>query len=144
MRLNLPRAIRQLKLPTSPPGAAVILGLGCAFLISLLVLSHGFPPWRAAWFSPSNAKYTICFTVRPGIDPIIVAERIAGPHPYVSSISASDGYGRKWQCTPIPTSTADGTKALHDAESVLERVRGDSGVAESYLHSAGQEDMFGH
>ena len=144
MRLNLPRAIRQLKLPASLPRAAVILGLGCAFLISLLVLSHGFPPWRAAWFSPSNAKYTICFTVRPGIDPISVAERIAGPHPYVSSISASDGYERKWQCTPIPTSTADGTKALHDAESVWERVRGDSGVAESYLHSAGQEDMFGH
>src|SRR5205823_13056291 len=128
MRLNLPRAIRQLKLPTSPPGAAVILGLGCAFLISLLVLSHGFPPWRAAWFSPSNAKYTICFTVRPGIDPISVAERIDGSHPYVSSISASDEYERKWQCTPIPTRNCDGIKTLHVSEIVWQPVRGDRGV----------------
>src|SRR5207253_9800082 len=79
MRLNLPRAMRQLRLPTTLPRAAVILGVGCAVLISLLGLSHGFPPWRTAWLPPSNAKYAICFTVRAGADPIAVAERIAGP-----------------------------------------------------------------
>jgi hypothetical protein len=144
MRLNLPRAVRQLRLPTSLPRAAVILGLGCAFLISLLGLSHGFPPWRTAWLPPSNAKYAICFTVRAGVDPIAVAERIAGPHPYVGAIAGTDQYAQNWQCTPIPTSNADGLTALHDAERIWEQVRGDRGVTGSYIRPVGPGDMFGH
>jgi len=144
MRLNLPRAMRQLRLPTTLPRAAVILGVGCAVLISLLGLSHGFPPWRTAWLPPSNAKYAICFTVRAGADPVAVAERIAGPHPYIGAIADTDQDVRKWQCTPIPTGNADGLTALHEAERIWEQVRGDTYVTASYMRPVGPEDMFGH
>ena len=143
MRLDLPRAIRQLRLPASLPWVAVILGLGFAGVTSLLVLSHGLLPWRTAWLAPSNAKYAICFTVRPGVDRIGVAERIAGPHPYVGSMAGTDEDGREWQCTPIPTRAVDGLTALHEAERVWEQVRGDSGITGSYMHSVGAGDMFG-
>ena len=120
---------------------ALVIGIviGC-----LMVLSHGLPPWRTAWFPPSSARYAVCFSVGAGFDPVSVAEGIAGPHPYVREMPAADGYGRKWHCAPIATSAADGVQALSEAESVLEQVRGDSRVQESYLQAFGQSDMLGH
>jgi len=93
---------------------------------------------------PSNAKYAICFSVRSGVDPIAVAERIAGPHPYIGAVADTDQYAHKWQCTPIPTNTTDGMTALHDAEHIWEQVRGDRSLTGSYLRRVGPGDMFGH
>ena len=135
--------IRQRRLRGILPTAALVIGIGIGCASSLIILSHGLPPWRTAWFPPSSARYAVCFSVRAGIDPVSIAEGIAGPHPYVTELPAADGYGRKWHCTPIATSTADGVKALSEAESVLGQVRGDGRVAESYLHAFGGSDMLG-